>query len=227
MKKFTLLYAIGWLLALGLFNLITFVTPGDKFDDALFTLSYILITLFFFVLLGCTWYVSLAKSKQDVFYRLPLIKKGAAALVAVLIVGSIFMAIDDAPTWVGVIICAVVVFLYVLPILKVIAASDIVEKVDSEIKQKTVFTKILIADAEVLMNRAQGTANAEIVRRVYEAARYSDPMSSQGLADVENRIRTAFAALSAAVAAGTPADEQAAFVLNLIEERNIKCKILK
>ena len=227
MKKIMSLYAIGWLLALGLFNLITFVTPGDKFDDTMFTISYILITLFFLVLLGCSWYAFSAKSNQDVVYRLPLVKKGIAALIAVLIVGSIFMAIDGVPSWIGVIICAVVVFIYVLPLINATAAAEVVEKIDSDIKQKTVFLKIFIADAQILMNRAQGTANEEITRKVYEAARYSDPMSSQGLADVEGRLRTAFDALSAAVAAGTPADEQAASVLNLIEERNIKCKILK
>lgn len=227
MKKFLPFYAIGWAFALGLFNLITFITPGDKFDDTLFTISYILITLFFFVLLACAWYVSANGSAHSTLYRLPLIKKSAAALIAMLIVGSVFMAIDILPTWLGVIIAAVVVFLNILPILKVGAAAGIVEKVDSDIKQQTAFTKILIADAQILMSRAQGTVNDAVVRQIYEAARYSDPMSSQGLMDVETRIRTAFNALSIAVANGEEAQAQAKEVLQLIEERNIKCKILK
>lgn len=227
MKKFMPLYAIGWLLALGLFNLIVFVTPGDKFDYAMWTISYILITVFFLVLLGCSYYVFSANKSQNVLYRLPLLKKSVGALVAVLVVGSFFLGVDGAPTWLGVIISAVVVFLVVMPMLSAGAASGIVEKIDQDVKQQTVFIKVLVADAQVLMNRAQGTANADATRRVYEAARYSDPMSSQGLADVENRIRTAFNALSAAVASGEAAEEQATFVLNLIEERNIKCKILK
>ena len=44
---------------------------------------------------------------------------------------------------------------------------------------------------------------------------------------METRIRTAFNALSIAVANGEEAQAQAKEVLQLIEERNIKCKILK
>ncbi len=227
MKKLLPAYAISWALVLGLFNLITFVTPGDKFDDAMFTISYVLITLFFLVLLGCACYAFGAQNQQNIIYRYPLFKKSIGALVAILIFGSIFMAIDGMPTWLGAIIIASVAVWNVLPMLKVVAASGIVESIDRQVKQQTVFIKMFTADAQVLMGRAQGTVNAENVRKVYEAVRYSDPMSSQGLMDVENRMRGAFGALIAAVEAGAPADVETATMLSLIEERNIKCKILK
>lgn len=228
MKKVMPFYAIGWALALGLFNLITFITPGDKFDDDLWTISYILITVGFLALLGCAYYAFGSKSaEQNALFRLPLFKSSVTALIAVLVVGLIFMSIDGMPTWLGVIIIAVVICIYAVPILTAGAAASAVQGVDKQIKQQTAYIKMLTADTQVLMTRAQGTMNAEITRKVYEAARYSDPMSADGLQDVESRIRTAFAALVTAVNSNLPADEQAAILLTLIEERNVKCKILK
>ena len=79
------------------------------------------------------------------------------------------------------------------------------------------------------MARAQTEAAKAACKKVYEAVRYSDPMSSEMLSNVEGQITIKFAALSDAVAAGDDAaiDAAAKEVLILIQDRNNKCKLLK
>lgn len=66
-------------------------------------------------------------------------------------------------------------------------------------------------------------------KKVYEAVRYSDPMSADVLFDVESRIHTEFDALTDPVisdnsdAATASADE----LLTLIKERSSRCKMEK
>jgi hypothetical protein len=66
-------------------------------------------------------------------------------------------------------------------------------------------------------------------RKVYEAIRYSDPMSNDALAAVEWQITIKFTELSEAVKAndGDRVSELANDVVILVGDRNKKCKLLK
>ena len=64
-------------------------------------------------------------------------------------------------------------------------------------------------------------------KKVYEAIRYSDPMSAPALADIEAKIAAQMQSFTAAVTAGTGVDEAAGALLGLVQERGSKCKALK
>ena len=87
----------------------------------------------------------------------------------------------------------------------------------------------MTVDAETLLARAKSEEAKGACKKVYEAVRYSDPMSSEMLAGVEGQITIKFAALSNAVvedndeAIAATAEE----VLILVKDRNSKCKLLK
>ncbi|MBP3435849.1 MAG: hypothetical protein J6K62_05950 [Clostridia bacterium] len=229
MKKNFTAYIIGWAAVLAFFNLITFITPGDKFDDTGFTLGYVFITLMFLIQLGCAYAAFSAKNLNRAFYNIPLVKLSIGSLVWMLIVGGVVMAVEAIPTWIGILLCAVVLLFNILGVTKAAVTANVVEGVDRQVKVATVFIKMLTADAQLLQSKTQGRPYAATVTKVYEAVRYSDPMSAQGLADVEMRLRQAFAMLSAAVNEDNAiaVEQQANNVLALVEERNVKCKILK
>ena len=67
------------------------------------------------------------------------------------------------------------------------------------------------------------------IKKVYEAFRFSDPMSSDALNDIEDRIQNQFNLLQEVVI--TENTEKVSQVskdlLNLIDYRNKKCKITK
>ena len=140
------------------------------------------------------------------------------------------MLVYSADThWVGVILCAIVLVANVLSVVKATAAVEEIERVDEKIKEQTFFIKSLTVDADTLMASAKSEAVKAECKKVYEAIRYSDPMSHHALASVESQITIQFHALSEAVE-GDDADLVAAIAKNLtvlIEDRNKKCLLLK
>ena len=66
-------------------------------------------------------------------------------------------------------------------------------------------------------------------KKVYEGIRYSDPMSSEALSDVEGQIQSEFTFFSQAIKSEDLelAKSVAGELLNLIDGRNKKCKVLK
>ena len=91
------------------------------------------------------------------------------------------------------------------------------------------FSGLGVATADTLMAMAKSDVAKAECRKVYEAIRYSDPMSNDALAAVESQITVKFAALSDAVKANE-ADKVAELaneVCILVGDRNKKCKLLK
>ncbi|MBQ9773475.1 MAG: hypothetical protein IJW30_02320 [Clostridia bacterium] len=233
MKKSFGLYALGWLAALGLFNVITFVTPaeiaGESKFDTLFWVAYALITLLFVGQLVCSYFVFRAGSLQKTFYNISLFKVSVTSLISMLIVGGICMCVIPIPEWVGMIACSIVLTVNIIAAAKATVAGGAVSEIDQKIKEKTLFVKMLTADAQTLLAGVEDEEMRNVVKPVYEAIRYSDPMSNAALGTVENRIATQFCAFSAEVKANQLENAQALAkeLLAGIDERNAKCKILK
>lgn len=233
MKKTFGSYFIGWLAALGLFNVVTFVTPNE-FDgvskfDSLFWVGYAFITLFFVGQLACAYFVFNAGSLQKTFYNGSLLGISRTALISILVVGGVCMAVIPIPEWIGIIACCAVLAINIIAVTKATTAITAVSEVDKKIKTKTLFIKMLTAEAQALMAKTDDEQMREIARKVFEAVRYSDPMSDSALCSVEDKISDAFKEFSAAVETNNIETAQtfSKALLSLIGERNAKCKILK
>lgn len=233
MKKRFLVYGIIWAICLAVFNVIAFVTPkeiaGDSKFDGAFWIGYIFITIAFFGQLVCAFFAFKAESLKKTFYRLPMISISYTGLIVMLIAGSLCMAIPNLPEWVGIIVCVLVLAFSVITVIKAAAVSEIVSNVDEKVRAKIAFIKALTVDAQNLMNTAKTEALCAETKKVFEAIRYSDPMSDEALADIESQIQSQFNAFSDAV---QESDEELAHATadSLIEtliNRNQKCKLLK
>ena len=85
----------------------------------------------------------------------------------------------------------------------------------------------LTVDAETLLGKAK-TPDAKIAaKKVYEVLRYSDPMSSEALDEIEAELAEKFKALEAAVTSGTDSEPAAEDFLTTLEKRNRLCKAMK
>ena len=139
------------------------------------------------------------------------------------------MLISPLPYWVGIIVCAVVLAANVISVVKASVAIEEIEHIDTKIKTQTFFIKALTVDADTLMASAKAEAVKEDCKKVYEAIRYSDPMSNDALSSVESQITVKFAELSEAVKADDAV--KVAVIANevvvLIGDRNKKCRLLK
>lgn len=232
MKKTFRNYLGIWATLLALFNVIAFVSVGwiglEKYT-ASFWVGYVGITLMFAGQLACAWKVFREENLQKRFYQIPIVRISYHGLIWSFVVGGLCMLISPLPDWVAVIVCAIILAVTAIAVLKADTAADLVEKVDEKVKVQTAFIKSLTADAEGLLSRAQTDSVKAACKKVWEAARYSDPMSSDALSHIEKKISEQMELLTKAVADGneeaiaTVAEE----IVALIGDRNRKCKVLK
>ena len=227
MKKNFKLYLIAWGVLLALFNVISFVVPNERTTS--FWIGYAFIFLTFIGQLACSYKVFADGNAKKMFYNISLIRTSYIGLIVSFVVGGLCIIVTPLPYWVGVVACAIVLALNVLTVLKATAAIDEVERIDNKVKTQTSFVKSLIIEADTLMTSAKSEAVKAECRKVYEAIRYSDPMSSDALASIESQISAKVAELSVVVKADdfTSVTEIANEVVILIGDRNKKCKLLK
>lgn len=232
MKKNFKYYAVTWAILLALFNILVFLTPNEaagmtKFGGAFWS-GYAFITLAFIGQLICGYAAFRADTREKLFLNLPLITISYAAFVASVVLGSVCMMLPGLPNWVGIILCAVVLALNAVAVVKAQAAATLVSEVGEKVKTQTAFIKTMTVEAASLVARAKSEETKAACKKVYEAFRYSDPMSTPALAETDARIKTAFdsfktAVLSDADTAGNLADE----CCKLVTERANKCKLYK
>lgn len=232
MKKTFRNYLGIWAVLLALFNVIAFVSIGwsghEKYT-ASFWIGYIGITFMFAGQLFCAWKVFQEENLQKFFYKLPLLRVSYHGLIWSFILGGASMLISPLPYWVGAILCAIVLVVTAIAVLESSTVADLAENVDEKIKVQTGFIRFLTIDAENLLSRAKTESAKSACKKVYEAVRYSDPMSHGTLASIENDITIKFSKLSDAVASE---DSETVVILAdeitiLLGDRNKKCKLLK
>lgn len=236
MKKAFKFYLIAWAIMFALFNIVVVALPKEftilgvtyeKFGGASWV-TLIVMELCFLLHLGLTALALNQRKLSGTFYRLPLIRLSYGCLVVTLILAVVAM-LAIIPSWVPLALTLLVLAIYLFAILKAGTAAALVEGVDRKVEAKTVFIKTLTVDASALMDRAKSEPVKTACKKVFEAVRYSDPMSTESLADVESRIRIEFDALTDAVLADDAdnANASADELLTLIKERNSGCKMEK
>lgn len=234
MKRNFKFYVIAWAIFLAIYNLTVFfarpLLPGYEFNyDARFWVSWSIVIVTFIGHLFCAGVAFNAKNKEKLFLNMPLITGSYTALILCVVISSAVMLIPDCPYWISVIVCVATLGFSAISILKATVAADLVDAIDTKIKAQTFFIKSLTVDADTLLASAKSDIVKAECKKVYEAVRYSDPMSSEMLASVEGQITIKFATLTDAVKAddATAVSAAAEEVLILIKDRNNKCKLLK
>lgn len=232
MKKVFKFYSVIWAVLLALFNVISFVSVGwagiSKYTPS-FWIGYAFITLSFIGQIVCAYFALKDNDIKKTFYNVSLIAVSYTGLILSFVFGGLCMIISLLPYWVGILLCAIVLGINVIAIIKASAVVDIVSSIDEKAKESTFFIKSLTVEAESLMSRAKSETIKAECKKVYEAIRYSDPMSNGALVSIESEITIKFSNFSDAVVSDkfNVASECATELVILIDERNKKCKLLK
>ena len=232
MKKFNL-YAVCWAILLAVFNVICFATPDEaagmsKFGGA-FWAGYVFITLAFIGQLICAYFALKEENRQKLFYKLPLIRLSYTGLILTIVFGGICMAVPNMPNWAGILVCLIILAFTAIAVIKANAAGEVVAHIDEKVKVQTSFIKNLTANTESILARAKSEPVKAECQKVYEAARYSDPMSNEELSVIEAKITVKVDELASAVGANDAekTKEIADEIVILVGDRNKKCKALK
>ncbi len=234
MKKNFKYFGITWLVGFALFNAITFLIPNEvfgvtRFDKGVFWIAYALITLSFIAQLITAYKFVKDDSNEKMFLNIPLLRTGYTAIIVSILVGLVFMIFPILPAWIGAIVCLLIAGYFVIACVNASTVANVVADIDVKVKTKTVFIRMAIVEAENILARAATTEIKVEAKKVYEALKYSDPMSNPALDDIEQEIDNGLKELKKAVTCNdsiTVLSVTESLLLN-IKERNSKCKLLK
>lgn len=192
MKTFKF-YAVAWLIALVIFNAITFICiPNGSITTGLIA-GYICITAAFLGLLICGFVALKEKNINKKFYSMPIVTESYTGLIMMLIFGSLTMVLQIIPQWPGIIICLLILGVTALSVIKVSANAEIVADIDAKLEDETAFIRNLTSEAASLVSRAKTPEIKAECTKVYEAIRYS-PKRSKYSPEVEKEIMEKFEA---------------------------------
>ncbi len=232
MKKNFKSYALIWAIFLVAFNVIVFlvrpIIPGYEIRyDLRFWIAWLFVMVAFVGNLLCASKAFQAENLEKLFYKVPLITVSYRGLIGMLVLGGALMLIPNCPAWIAAIVCVAIAAFTAVAVVKADWAGEAVSETHEKVKAQTQFIKLLTVDAETLLGKAK-TPDAKITtKKVYEALRYSDPMSSEALGEIEAELAEKFRALEAAVTADQGVTEAAESLLETLAERNRKCKAMK
>ena len=228
MKKNFKFYALIWAILLAVWCAVVFlvrpIIPGYVINyDARFWIAFVFIVLAFIGNLVCAYLAFKAENSKKMFLNLPLISVSWSALIAMLIVGSVLMLIPNCPAWIAAVVCIIILAFNAIAVIKAVS------KVDERVTARTSFIKNLIVDTESILSRAKSDTVKAECKKVYEAVRYSDPMSNDALSVIEAKITVKVDEFSSAVDAddAEKAKEIADEIVILVGDRNKKCRVLK
>ena len=205
-----------------LFNVIAFSVPTDK--TIAFWIAYAFTVVAFVLQIGI-WNAAFkaAEVLKSKFLGIPIIYAGIAYLVFQLIVFAVFMIFPLIPTWIVVIACAMVLGISAVCLISADAARDEINRVEEKVNRKVFYIRELQADVETLAEQEQNPEIKASLERLAEKIRYSDPMSSEALEDLEARIKEKVSVLKTTNNKSKIITE----VDLLLAERNRKAKIVK
>lgn len=163
------------------------------------------------------------------FLRVPQIVTSYIVVILTIIIAVLYQYANIKPEWILWVILTLVFGIAILSVVKSSAAAQLVEAVDNKVYRNTTFIKMLSADAEALMKSANDEEIKTVTKKVFETIRYSDPVSADELAGLEEKIENTYASFKSAVNDGDKelSSEIAKNLTALIRERNEKCKLFK
>ena len=204
-----------------LISIIAFAVPTVK--TATFWIAYV-FTAAAFAAQIIIWRTALGKETlKSKFLGFPVVHIGIVYTVIQVIAFAVFMFVPTLPTWSAIVVCSVIAGISAVCMISADAGRNEIERVEAKVQKKVFYIRELQADIELL---ADNETNADVktaLTQLAEKIRFSDPMSNEQLADLENKISTKVAELKT-----TSSKLEIITELNLLlDERNKKSRILK
>jgi MFS family permease len=223
--------AIILAIALVVYNVILFVVAGFVDHTAVFWLSRIFVLLGFatMALVGAF----LGKEglhMRDWIFGFPMLRYTYIYLVGELIFSVVFMLCEHTVSWeLAFVLQFLLVCIYLVFVVGCFFAKRTVCEVKTNVKDKTMFIRMLRIDAEMLVDKCSDPSLKEMCKKLAEDIRFSDPMSNEALFELEKEITLTVSSCNDAIAAGEleGAKEYCIKASVLLSERNKKCKVLK
>lgn len=225
MKKKLTRSAICLGVLLLLYILLAFLIPFPK--TAVFWLSFG-FTLVAFAVTGWALYTAFLKKPGSTsrFYGFPIARIGVIYGGGQLVCGLAFMALGKwIPTWLAVLVYAAMLGAAVIGLMGAETVVDTIQSQDQKLKQDVRFMREL----QSKVNQMAAQCSLPEVKQFCENIRYSDPVSSEALAEIDLDLSAAVDNLQSSIVDGDniAIRQLAQKADNVLSERNRLCKLNK
>jgi len=169
------------------------------------------------------------KGLRSKFYGLPLASLAWSYIGTQITASFVEMRVFAMPTWLALVINVIILAVAAVGLVLADVGTEAIKQIDGRVGAKVFYIRSLQADVELMMDRAGDPGLRKSLGELAEALRYSDPMSSDSLAVVENTLEVKVAQLAELVGAEDPSEaiSLVAESRELVAERNRKAKLLK
>ncbi len=225
MKKDTMREIVGLAILLVLYCLVVFLVPFAH--TTVFWISFGFTLVAFFVT-AVTLYSAVVKHSdaKSKFYGFPIAKIGVVYGIAQTVVSLLFMALGQwLLVWVAILVYAIGLGATLLGLIGMDAMVDQIHAQDQKLKKDVTRMRAL----QSRLNQMASLCDVPELKQLADDIRYSDPVSSPALVQVENDLAAAVNDLESAVvendsAIVAPLCRKASAIL---AERNRLCKLNK
>ena len=205
-----------------LVSIIAFAVPTIK--TATFWIAYVFTAAAFAAQIGI-WKTALGKAEtlKSKFLGFPVVHIGIVYAIVQTVAFEVFMFVPTLPTWSAIVVCSIIVGVSAVCMISADAGRNEIERVEAKVQNKVFYIRELQADIELLADNESNATVKTALTQLAEKIRFSDPLSNEQIADLENKISIKAAELKTAASKVEIITE----LNSLLDERNKKCKILK
>ena len=208
-----------------LYMLIAFLIPFVH--TATFWVSFV-FTLIAFGVVAASIYIAFIKNPdaKSRFYGFPIAKIGVIYGAVQLAAGLVLMALAAiVPAWIAVLVYAVALGAAVIGLVSAEAVVSEIHVQDAKLKNNVALMRSL----QSKINQIAAQSEDKGIKALAEEFRYSDPVSSDALAEIERDLAAVVDELQAAVVDGDgeAADKLCRKAAATLAERNRLCKLNK
>lgn len=227
-KKFGTMGALIYFVIFAAYNLCVFMI--FKNFNAVFWISYAFMLVAFCIHIFCVFFIAKNMNVRAVFFGIPLMSFSIYFACAELFCSLVFMIFRNfASMKITILIQALLLCAFIVVAIVSIMTRDVVQSIDSKIKENVNFIKGLNVDVEMLMQRSPDAETTGALKKLSETVKYSDPMSNSAVATQEQMIMQYIAELRTVFDSGDMAKvrELCGKIELLFIERNKKLMVSK
>ena len=204
-----------------LITVVSFVVPTAK--TAAFWVAYV-FTIIALAVQIVIWKKNIAnETMKSKFLEFPVVHIGLVYLTVQVVVLLVFVFASNLPTWSAVLVCVAIAAIAAICMISADVGRTEIERVEKKVQGKVFYIRNLQTDIEILANAEQDKVTKKALEQLAEKIRYSDPMSNEQLASLEEKIES----LADELESSNQKTEIISKIETLLDERNRKCKILK
>ena len=204
-----------------LITVVSFVVPTTK--TAAFWVAYV-FTIIALAVQIVIWKKNIAnETMKSKFLGFPVVHIGLVYLTVQVAVLLVFVFASNLPTWSAVLVCVAIAAIAAICMISADVGRTEIERVEKKVQGKVFYIRNLQTDIEILANAEEDKVTKKALEQLAEKIRYSDPMSNEQLAPLEEKIEL----LADELKVAEEKDEIISRIDALLDERNKKCKIFK